>query len=42
MATQKAVEKLIEQVPNADGYETKIIAEKTELLEKLKDMATTD
>jgi len=35
-AINKAVEELIEQVPAADGYETKIIKEKFELL---KDMA---
>ena len=42
MATKNAVEKLIEQVPGADGYETKIIEEKAELLVKLNNIVTED
>ena len=42
MTTQKAVEKLIEQVPNADGYETLIIDKKVELLTKLNNIVTED
>jgi hypothetical protein len=35
-AINKAVEELIEQVPAADGYETKLIREKMELLKDLE------